>query len=252
MGAAAAGVAELVRHALVAHTEAQDEGDFQAFRDMAERLRPFGAAAIPEALRHGASPDPSVRRAAAELIGELHDGGEGGREQLFAALARLMDREYAGDRDPEVLAALVGSFGTLGDARAIPPLARLASFRDARVRGAVASALPGLTGDNEDPVAVDALVALTADEDQQVRDWACFGLGTQMGADSQEVRDALAARLDDPHDDTRAEAFMGLARRRDPRVVEPLLAALTRETIFTLEVDAAGEYADPRFHPLVV
>lgn len=248
----ASSIADLVRQALVAHTEAQDEGDFEPFRAMAERLRPFGVAALPEALRHGASPDPSVRRAAAELIGELHDGGEERREELFAALARLLEREYRGERDPQVLAALVGAFGLLGDARALPPLARLASFPDAAVRGQVASALPGLTGDNEDPLAVEALVALTADDDEQVRDWACFGLGTQMSTNTQEVRDALAARLDDAHDDTRAEAFMGLARRRDPRVVEPLLAALGRETIFTLEVDAAGEYADPRFHPLLV
>jgi HEAT repeat protein len=248
----ASGAAELVRQALVAHTEAQEEGDFEPFRALAERLRPFGAAALPEALRHGASPDPSVRRAAAELLGELHDGGDGRRDELFAALARLLDREYGGMRDPDVLAALVGAFGALGDQRALAPLVRLSPFPDPRVRGAVASALPGLTGDTEDPLAVEALVALTGDDDEQVRDWACFGLGTQMSADSQQVRDALAARLDDPHDDTRAEAFMGLARRHDPRVVEPLLAALRRETIFTLEVDAAGEYADPRFHPLLV
>jgi hypothetical protein len=252
MAAGASGVADLVRQALVAHTEAQEEGDFESFRALAERLRPFGTAVLPESLRHGASPDPSVRRAAAELIGELHDGSEGTRDELLAALARLLEREYAGSRDPDVLAALVRSFGALADPRALAPLVRLASFPHPTVRGAVASALPGLTGDNEDPLAVEALVALTADEDQQVRDWACFGLGTQMSANTQAVRDALAARLDDPHDDTRAEAFMGLARRRDPRVVEPLLAALGRETIFTLEVDAAGEYADPRFHPKLV
>jgi HEAT repeat protein len=29
--------------------------------------------------------------------------------------------------------------------------------------------------------------------------------------------EALAARADDPHDDTRAEAILGLARLRDPR-----------------------------------
>jgi hypothetical protein len=252
MAAGSSGVADLVRQALVAHTEAQEEGDFEPFRAMAGRLRPFGTAALPEALRHGASPDPSVRRAAAELLGELHDGAEGTREELFASLARLMEREYGGARDPEVLAALVRSLGTLADPRALAALVRLASFPDPLVRGAVASALPGLTGDNEDPLAVEALVALTDDDDQQVRDWACFGLGTQMSADTPQVRDALAARLDDPHDDTRAEAFMGLARRHDARVVEPLLQALARETIFTLEVDAAGEYADPSFHPMLV
>jgi HEAT repeats/PBS lyase HEAT-like repeat len=248
----ASSIADLVRQALVAHTEAQEEGDFEPFHLLAERLRPFGPAALPEALRHGASPDPSVRRAAAGLLGELHDGGDGRRDELFAALARLLQREYAGEQDPEVLAALISAFGTLGDPRALPPLVRLASYPHPVVRGQVAAALPGLTGEAEDEAAVDALIALTADEDPQVRDWACFGLGTQMASDTPAVRDALAARIDDPHDDTRAEAFMGLARRRDPRVLGPLLAALARDTIFTLEIDAAGEYADPRFHPLLV
>ena len=61
-----------------------------------------------------------------------------------------------------------------------------------------------------------------------VRDWATFALGTLAEADAEELRDALAARLDDPDEDTRLEAVHGLAVRGDPRAeaaARDLLAA---------------------------
>ena len=61
-----------------------------------------------------------------------------------------------------------------------------------------------------------------------MRDWATFALGTLAEADSRQLRDALAARLDDPDEDTRLEAVHGLAVRGDPRAEAPardLLAA---------------------------
>jgi HEAT repeat protein len=47
----------------------------------------------------------------------------------------------------------------------------------------------------------------------------------QIDRDTPDVRDALAARLDDENEDARAEAIRGLARRRDERALEAALAA---------------------------
>ncbi len=63
----------------------------------------------------------------------------------------------------------------------------------ADVREAVAFALGGRPG----AAALDALIALSADAEPRVRDWATFALGTLAEADSAPLRDALAARLDD-------------------------------------------------------
>jgi hypothetical protein len=44
--------------------------------------------------------------------------------------------------------------------------------------------------------------------------------------DTDAIRDALAARVDDPDGDTSGEALLGLARRHDPRALPVLLARL--------------------------
>ena len=79
-----------------------------------------------------------------------------------------------------------------------------------------------------------ALIALSADDDLDVRDWATFALGTLSEDDGAPLRDALAARLDDEDEDVRLEAVHGLALRGDARAAEPardLLAAHAGEPV---------------------
>jgi HEAT repeat protein len=86
--------------------------------------------------------------------------------------------------------------------------------------------------------AADALVRLASDPDSEVRDRATMGLSDPFDADSEEIRDALAARLTDGEGDIAGEALLGLAQRRDPRALA-LLAWLEREP-GNLVVAAAG------------
>jgi len=60
------------------------------------------------------------------------------------------------------------------------------------------------------------------------------------------VRDALAARVNDPHDDTRAEAIVALAQRRDKRAFPAVLAELTSGCEGRLVLQAAKLLADDR------
>ncbi|WP_432987176.1 HEAT repeat domain-containing protein [Dactylosporangium sp. CA-233914] len=138
------------------------------------------------------------------------------------------------------------------DDAALPLLLPLARHPHAAVRRAVAQALPSVLGEAAPEDTVHALIALSADRDEDVRDWACFALGTQLSeVDSLRVRDALVARLDDPHDDTRCEALLGLARRRDLRVLPVLHERLSRDNVFSLEIDAAGALGHASLHTLV-
>ena len=66
-------------------------------------------------------------------------------------------------------------------------------------------------------------MTLSTDRDTSVRDWATFGLGSMIARDTQQVRDALMARIGDADPDTRGEALVGLAARGDLRATEPLL-----------------------------
>ena len=140
--------------------------------------------------------------------------GSSPAESPFAlAAGDVLLRLLAEDDAAAVLSSAAVGVGHLRDERAIDHLVALALHPDASVRRGVVHGLMG----HDDDRAVEALVALSADPDGGVRDWATFSLAMQIERDTPELREALAARLDDPNADARAEAVRGLARRGDER-----------------------------------
>ncbi|OYV95779.1 MAG: hypothetical protein B7Z73_01935 [Planctomycetia bacterium 21-64-5] len=95
-----------------------------------------------------------------------------------------------------------------------------------------------LTG-HEEQAAIECLIRLSRDSDSDVRDWATFGLGSQCDLDTPQIRDALAARLDDTDDDTRHEAIVGLARRQDRRAIAAVGRELSSDCVSSLVLEAA-------------
>ena len=151
----------------------------------------------------------------ADVLAQLGaEPGSSPAESPFAlAAGDVLIRLLAEDDQPAVLSSAAVGLGHLHDERAIDQLAALALHPDQSVRRGVVHGLMG----HEDDRAVEALIALSADPDGGVRDWATFSLGMQIERDTPELREALAARLDDPNEDARAEAARGLARRGDER-----------------------------------
>ena len=89
-------------------------------------------------------------------------------------------------------------------------------------------------------------MVLTTDTDDDVRDWALFGLGNLGDADSTEIRDAICDRLNDSNSNVREETMVGLAKRKDKRVLPALIAALNQPelhgpgvTVLTIEAAEA-------------
>lgn len=76
---------------------------------------------------------------------------------------------------------------------------------NADVRFAVASALGNFANDKR---AADALVTLTQDSDEDVCDWATFGLGILGELDSDEIREALWRRMGDPNRNVRENHWL--------------------------------------------
>jgi HEAT repeat protein len=151
----------------------------------------------------------------------------------------------ATESDPAVLASVASALGHRRDPRAIAVVLPFRDHPDAYVRHGVVMAL--MAHDDDDAIA--ALITLSGDESALVRDWATFGLGSQSDRDTPAIRTALAARLDDPDDGAREEALRGLAQRRDPRVLEPLIAALRSPTVSRLVLETAVALGDPRLLP---
>ncbi len=128
----------------------------------------------------------------------------------------------------------------------------LATHPTADVRAAAVSTLPLLVGAEPPGEVVDAILHLTCDADDNVRFWACWALDPEIfGAEADRLRDAFAARLDDPVDDVRCEALYWLAYLRDRRALPLIKAALGGRRPLAREVDAAGAYGDPALYPLV-
>lgn len=174
------------------------------------------------------SSEPIERILGADILGQL-GAGEGVAVKDRPYRGRCVETllgHVAAERDPRVLEAIAIAFGHLGDARCAPALHPLRGHPDPEVRHGVASGLLGL----DDDLAVETLIQLSQDEAAHVRDWATFGLARQIERDTPDVRDALLARLDDPDEDTRAEALAGLGRRGDARAVDPLIAELEETT----------------------
>ncbi|MGA5553711.1 ankyrin repeat domain-containing protein [Streptomyces lavendulocolor] len=171
------------------------------------------------ALGWAASDDPLRRALAADVLGRLGAGAE----RVLPVLREMARAE----RDAEPVAAVVGALGQLGDPAALPEVLRHAAHPDAGVRRGVAVALTGLVpaGHRE---GVEVLIGLSRDGDREVRDWATLALG-RVPDDSPALREALAARLDDPDAGTAAEAARGLAERGDDRAPQALARILGSE-----------------------
>jgi HEAT repeat protein len=187
----------------------------------------------------------------ADIVSQLGVSPNELHEERLQILLELLSRET----EAEVLAAACIGLGHLHDARANTSIMRLKDHPHEDVRYGVAM---GLTGDLDD-AAITTLIVLSADADSDVRDWSTFRLGMLENA-RQEVLDALAARVADEDDDTRAEAIVGLARNRDQRALTPLMKYL--DELYTddecwgyiegLLYEAASELADPRLCPVLI
>jgi len=176
-------------------------------------------------------------------------GYSAGRPFLDETLPIVVDA--CDDEWWEVLDSAVTALGHLADIRGLPAVLRHAAHPSEEVRHAVAVALPHVAGIPADDRAVAALIRLSADPDVEVRDWATFGLGSQLETDTEAIRDALAARLDDAEGDTAGEALLGLALRKDPRARTPLLAWLDDQP-GNLIVEAAAAFGSPEALPALL
>lgn len=200
------------------------------------------------------SREPRERKLVADVFSQGSIGEKRHREECIERLLEMLRSEEV----PSVIVALGTAFEYLRAAEAVEPLAALRQHSEASVRLAVVHGLLC----QEAPLAIQTLIELSADPDRDVRNWATFGLGL-VDADSQAIREALMARVPETDDEISGEAIVGLAKRGDIRVVQPLLDSIQsvlRENlefgtlIFEAAVlarEAAAKSADPAWQPLI-
>jgi HEAT repeat protein len=188
-----------------------------------------------------ASDNPRERTLGADILGRLGLPERTFPEESLAILLGMLDSE----QDSDALAAAAMALGHFRDERATEALVRLKDHPSENVRYSVVHGL--LTCENES--AINALMELSADEDEDVRNWATFGIGSQVETHTEQIREALFRRLDESDSEIRGEALLGLARRGDGRVVKYLLKELSSDEVGTLAVEAARDIAHSRLYP---
>ena len=229
---------ELVRFAL---SETSEELSWQAvtvlhFRGTQEVLE--------HAKRLSASSCNRERRLGADILGQLGVPDRTFSVECTAILCGMLSVE----EDAQVLASILIALSFQNCSDALPLISSFSDHSDPNVRHAVVQAL----ATEECPAAITNLVRLSKDSDDNVRDWATFALGTLFEADTAEIRDALFERIADSHNDTRGEALVGLARRKDSRVIDTLRREFASDCIGTLSIEAAELIASKELRqPLV-
>lgn len=180
--------------------------------------------------------DPRTRQVAADILGVVASLDPSSSSGIADALMPRVGTE----QDVDALDALIVSLGHAGDTRARSTVLTRVEHPNEKIRLAVAWTLPCLDLDDR---ALEALRRLSADRDDDVRNWATFALAQSDATDEATV-EALASRTDDEHDDTRAEGIFGLARRKDPRakglidkeMASPTYGSLIDEALEELDV----------------
>lgn len=170
------------------------------------------------------------------------------KDEAVAAVKAMLETE----REDGVFQALAYAVSHLDINDCSKFLARVAQSKNARTRYAAAH---GLGGRLDDDLAVKTLITLSQDSDDDIRNWATFGL--HNGLEQQpyirdDIREALFANIDDAHEETQSEALEGLAICKDPRVLEPLIAALALDEVWHLAINAAIAIAHPSLYPALV
>jgi HEAT repeat protein len=177
---------------------------------------------------------------------------------IYPASIEILLRHMEQDPEAEVRASAAAAFGHLRYPEILPRLCAAVGDPSADVRFDVAAALGAFydsaaeTWGHHKPLVTATLLRLMDDPDEDVRDWATFGIH-QGGHDTPEARARLWQALDDPKPEVRGEAAAALAIFGDRSFI-PRLAELLREDewLSPCYFEAAEEFGDPTLLPAVL
>jgi HEAT repeat protein len=175
---------------------------------------------------------PIHRARALDVLAQMGAGRPLPERPFYNASASLAI-SYLGHEDSLVVRSAAWALAHLQGDAATWALIGARKSADTQVRLAVANGMAG----SEHPDAISTLMELMEDVDDEVRNWATFGLGHAGGEsgppvrlgtlDSPSIREALRSRLADSVREVRDEAVWGLALRKDSEGLRILLDRLS-------------------------
>lgn len=235
---------------LVARMLADDE---DARYEAALALARLGRPGVQIALSLLSSAEIRARYMACYMLGQISDPDQDKYVKLTDGIPALL-HVLETDPDDTVRASAACALGHLDAVEATPLLCLLAVSDSVEARFDAAWALGSFYWDRSlqfKAMAESALLALTHDSDEEVRDWAVFGLH-QGDHDTPQVRTRFWAALDDPYPEVRGEAASGLAKFGDRTFIPRLIHLLENDILMSLYFEAAQVLGDSTLLPAVL
>ncbi len=168
------------------------------------------------------------------------------KKEILNILFELLRTET----DYKIISSLLYAIGHNNDKlnkKQVELLCPLEKHKSSTVRLSLVSALLGVEIEN----AIDTQIKLSNDKDSDIRNWATFGIGTQIETDNEKIRTALWQRINDTDFETKSEAIIGLANRKDEKVKDIIISELKNENDGTLLFEAILTLNDKDFLPLL-
>ena len=169
------------------------------------------------------------------------------QEKTVNLYFKLLENE----KSPKIISAILSSISHNNENLSDHQISKLIEFKNhtySEVRLQTVLALSGL----ENHQAIITLIELSQDKFSDIRNWATFGLGTQIEVDSAEITEALWNRIKDEDQETKFEAIVGLANRSDSRIKEIIKRELINGEFGTLLFEAIETLNDNDFIPLLL
>jgi len=150
------------------------------------------------------------------------------------------------EKSPKVISAILSSISHNNENINGNQILKLIEFKKhtySNVRFQLTLALSCLENEN----AVKTLIELSRDKHSDIRNWSTFGLGSQIEINNAEITKALWDRINDENQETKLEAIVGLANRKDSRIKEIIKRELKNGEYGILLFDAIETLNDKDF-----
>jgi len=196
------------------------EEDDEKYMEYINELRKRGNSKVFNlAKEYAYSQDPIKRDISASVLSQIAYKSGAFKGEAIYLLSKLLN-----DKNSAVLISAIYAFGYRKCLRYAKKLASFVKLDSKEINEALAFSLGGY--ENED--AVDTLILLMKNRDFDIRNWATFSLAQITEMNNQKICDTLFANLNDEKE-IRGEAILGLARRKDKRVIEAITEDLQSE-----------------------
>jgi len=163
------------------------------------------------------SKDSVNREIAASILSQF-----GYKTRLYKGESVYLLSKLLADKNEDVICNTIYAFGHRKCTRYADKLASFGTSKSLQIKEALAFALGGY----ENQKSINTLILLMKDKNDDVRNWSTFSLAQITELNTKKIRDALFESLDDEESEVRGEALLGLALRKDERVIKVIIEDL--------------------------